>query len=843
MSIAASTSSTYSNHEVGEAAVYDAPLALDTDSATTRGLDPKHAEARNQQYVYDMRKSIVGPMPVNDFINSMIGKPYPGSNRSVLLSARNAFRHVPPTAHAPEDIYKPLVCTMKLVPDTAHVIAIQLQALNKHTKHKSRCPGVYFQDTARRSTHPRYPGFAKPHVCGFAKSAREAVRLLDRHSRAELGYAELIIQVTPDPSRDPFNDPPAELDVEERASFNFFSRRHDKAERRDIEDALGLHMAFVAEAFARQKRHAFYSISMAGSRARLCRWDRAGCVVTEAFDIREKPELLCEFLWRFSSTSDEARGHDNTFRKATFDEEVRFRDAIRAHVRLQLGVKGEALDEAVRQHYVPGRVAVVLVFPHRIRPSVSNYRPFFVSRPVVSSLALVGRCTWGYWGLDAGTSRVVFIKDTWRLNIEGVVEGDILWHLNTLGIRNVPTLFMHGDVPLAVARNNTEPVIWEATFTGQMSLSPWVCRIAGEPVRVYDKQRYRLVVETVGYGLATIRGTAELLHATYDAFIAMQDALAKDSRIHRDISFGNIILVREPGEERRKGYLIDWELSAKVDESGRCIYPGRAGTWLFMSYRMLARENAESRLSFLDDMESLVHVVMYGALRYLPHKLGEFRLTNMLKEYFEEKVESPGKPPHGGDAKRMNTLTNAMVNHAEFPPVLEEWLSTMWLYNIPQNPKEFQEFKYGERWTPEYINAYWSKFLETHELEHDNRVVHDIYEGPEDYRRLSTTASLTPPPRRKRAASADDPEDSARNPKRRRSTRLLQRVPAPSVNGAPAPERGPRRSQRIKAAQQPSTGGGAARARSSRSRPPAGRGPRPHASRGRARVGQARSRR
>lgn len=56
----------------------------------------------------------------------------------------------------------------------------------------------------------------------------------------------------------------------------------------------------------------------------------------------------------------------------------------------------------------------------------------------------------------------------------------------------------------------------------------------------------------------------------------MRDARAKDSRIHRDISVGNIILVKEPGQDIRRGYLIDWEASNSIDAAGESLQPGRA---------------------------------------------------------------------------------------------------------------------------------------------------------------------------------------------------------------------------------------------------------------------------
>ena len=56
----------------------------------------------------------------------------------------------------------------------------------------------------------------------------------------------------------------------------------------------------------------------------------------------------------------------------------------------------------------------------------------------------------------------------------------------------------------------------------------------------------------------------------------MQDAFAKDKRLHRDLSAGNIILVKEPDHPVRRGYLIDWDASIRVDKKGEALQAGRA---------------------------------------------------------------------------------------------------------------------------------------------------------------------------------------------------------------------------------------------------------------------------
>ena len=80
-------------------------------------------------------------------------------------------------------------------------------------------------------------------------------------------------------------------------------------------------------------------------------------------------------------------------------------------------------------------------------------------------------------------------------------------------------------------------------------------------------------------------------HGLTPVHVAMRDALAKDSRLHRDISVGNIILVQETGNIR-KGYLVDWDASCRVDDSGLALEEGRA---VRMSFCFLPHVNLHIR--------------------------------------------------------------------------------------------------------------------------------------------------------------------------------------------------------------------------------------------------------
>ena len=79
--------------------------------------------------------------------------------------------------------------------------------------------------------------------------------------------------------------------------------------------ALGQSTRYAHMIQARQFRTCVYSISVAGTNARLLRWDRSGVVATESFSYKSNPEFLIDFVWRFSKASREQRGFDFSRRR------------------------------------------------------------------------------------------------------------------------------------------------------------------------------------------------------------------------------------------------------------------------------------------------------------------------------------------------------------------------------------------------------------------------------------------------------------------------------------------------------------------------------------------------
>ncbi|KAI0366917.1 hypothetical protein BV20DRAFT_1055249 [Pilatotrama ljubarskyi] len=690
--------------------VYNVPLACNKRFMFTGtpggGFEPHDVTENRKRDIRSSRDYTVGPVPVEEFLDAFLPA-MPLERKQEVLSSRGAFKAVPSSGATPPDIYEPLIA-----------------ALNAYTKRKCRAPGFVFENASAHSPHPHKPGYMKPHICCYASHNAELVRRSDISSRAELGHAELFIEVKPDISMDYFVDPPLSASDDERSTHEFISQPTDSDLLARVDRAFGQHISYATEIFARQERIFLFSISLSGSCARLFRWDRSGVIVTRSFDMRERPDLLCEFLGRFACASDAQRGHDCTVEMATAEEEVLFRGTIAQCVKMQLDVVGDDLAKAVSEHYRPGHVVAMHVFGTREGTSAAQVDRYLVSRPVASPLYLTGHGTRGYWAVHASTRRLVFLKDTWRLP-DSPLEGTIIAGLNAAGVRYVPSLVSHGDVYVEVPSSSSEVSLRrQISATYRYNTLPWACRVHGKRVSVSTHIHYRLVLGVVGHGLTTFEGSDELLHATYDVFHAMRDALEKDSRIHRDISLGNIILVRERAGERRRGYLIDWETSSRVDEEGHSLDSERTGTWKFMSFKVLFYP--EQPHVFQDDMESLFYVVLYCSLRHLPNSLSADELGSFMHEFFDQSAFCFGAL-RGGTGKGANAGSRFWTRRVSFKNTdLQTWLDTVMDYNGPplERKKELKEY-----WSnPDFLDAFWGAFLREHSLPCGDRADNPLIE-------------------------------------------------------------------------------------------------------------------
>ncbi|EJF57404.1 hypothetical protein DICSQDRAFT_174046, partial [Dichomitus squalens LYAD-421 SS1] len=251
---------------------------------------------------------------------------------------------------------------------------------------------------------------------------------------------------------------------------------------------------------------------------------------------------------------------------------------------------------------------------------------FAVGAPYFQAPGVAGRFTRGYIALpvnDKGKiddeATFVFLKDAWRVDHPEIEqEGETLRFLNQRKVPFVPTLVCHGD--LGQVTKSQEH--WK-------ELHPEVKKV---PLKTHSL--YRVVVKEVGLPLEAFVDSSFQLCQMLACCITAHAEAYKAGIIHRDISAGNILMYK--GKKGQwLGLLNDWELSKKVDnESLEGRQPDRTGTWQYMSAHAL--NDPHRRIVIQDELESFFHVLLYYAIRFLPHNLQDECVGKFLTDYFDD---------------------------------------------------------------------------------------------------------------------------------------------------------------------------------------------------------------
>ena len=239
--------------------------------------------------------------------------------------------------------------------------------------------------------------------------------------------------------------------AEEEEEDTHHPRRFTAGPTLDIDDrrvaAFGQSASHVETLLTHQFRTCIFSLSVSGRFVRFLRWDHEGVIVSEAVDYKTDPMPLATFVWAFASAPDSRRGWD-TSAKPSYNpnDENLFRTKVTEHVMHQLGMKGTDPDLAnkVREHYQEKAITKLVVSSTECEPL-----HILVSRPCFVPPSPTGLSMRGYWGVvikeTAQESDIVFVKDVWRSNVEGIErEGDTLHYLHREGVRNIPPLVAHG---------------------------------------------------------------------------------------------------------------------------------------------------------------------------------------------------------------------------------------------------------------------------------------------------------------------------------------------------------------------------------------------------------------
>ncbi|GJE92011.1 hypothetical protein PsYK624_081640 [Phanerochaete sordida] len=354
--------------------------------------------------------------------------------------------------------------------------------------------------------------------------------------------------------------------------------------------------AYAGASFARQHRRFLFQAVVIGDQARLLRWDRSGCIVSARFSVIHTLHLA-DFLWRFDHMDAQQRGWDSTATLATRIEMKLFEDAVRDfigvaevsagrnHTPRKVPNAEETLDST--DTYPTWKIRVAHEDTHEATELV-------VRRPFAGHRAMFGRATRAYLALDLSTSRLVFLKDSWRLDDRRVrPEFRIYQELRSRDIPFIPYPMYGGDV------QDSAGIVQETL--GQVVAAERNDWHVGA-TRLDGHVHHRLV-QDIAYRLDSVRDERELMQVIHDALTALDRAYSELGLIHRDISTLNVMITGDG-----KCMLSDWDHAGTLDQRARGV-----GTFQFMSARLLASDGVEIN-EHLDDLESIFWVLLYISL-------------------------------------------------------------------------------------------------------------------------------------------------------------------------------------------------------------------------------------
>ncbi|KZP11491.1 hypothetical protein FIBSPDRAFT_185054 [Athelia psychrophila] len=135
------------------------------------------------------------------------------------------------------------------------------------------------------------------------------------------------------------------------------------------------------------------------------------------------------------------------------------------------------------------------------------------------------------------------------------------------------------------------------------------------------------------------------------------EAFTKAGVLHKDISVGNIMIVRKE-DGTSEGLLIDWDLCCLVGPTDGPRRATRTGTWQFISCQLLQKPGAPHTI--MDDRESALHLLTWLVLRHVKHNLSPQATEGCLKVFDQLHVKHAGAET-GGSQKQINLTMGYQV--------------------------------------------------------------------------------------------------------------------------------------------------------------------------------------
>ncbi|KAI0690793.1 hypothetical protein BC835DRAFT_160717 [Cytidiella melzeri] len=364
----------------------------------------------------------------------------------------------------------------------------------------------------------------------------------------------------------------------------------DTGDGREAQAQLAEH---ASQLMVRQHRVFAFIIYISNGKARLTRWDRAGCIVSTPIDLKKNPEQLLNFVYRLALMPRAELGEDPTVELATEEEVQKLRDDYELKNPYAIARAKDILDNEVL--YPIYKVACTSV-------DVKEKQMHFFGKHHVasSSSSPSGRATKGYVTFNQQNHRLSFMKDYWRSHTKRTrAELAVYQWLKEKQVSNVATALGGGDVD------------------DQCTVTQEYLKDAGGIVK---RSHYRIFFEELARPLDTYDNSAELIMLVWDALIAHEEAWTKAEILHCDISTNNIMRLVDQDDEKDaepKGILNDWDLckyKSDLNEQGV-----QQGTWAFMSATSLKYPFKPNELA--DDLEGFIHVITYCGLQFHCHNM------------------------------------------------------------------------------------------------------------------------------------------------------------------------------------------------------------------------------
>ncbi|EPQ50544.1 hypothetical protein GLOTRDRAFT_133910 [Gloeophyllum trabeum ATCC 11539] len=509
---------------------------------------------------------------------------------------------------------------------------------------------------------------------------------------------------------------------------------------------------YATVSFRRRPRCFLCGIGVFGNRARFFRFDRSSILVSEAFEYKENPEPLWQFLAGFG-----AQGYYGSGVDPTIDFEVHGHDALLQEKIQKAREKRLLSEEAEKLHndILRAQSSTIRV-PSKDGAKLEQY--ITVGPPLVTSTALLGRgtCTWLAFPVPgtvenperSNEDHFVIIKDSWR-DPTRRLEGDIYDIIH--GKDYVPGVARkRSDVDLVEPpdpNNKMHRTLAHVLNTHILDKnSPRKC-----PPRIH----HRCILNSVGIPLSRFLCTREALEAIYDSLLGHEQMSKKDI-LHRDISVNNIMISAYPEVERCKGFLIDVEYATVVGEPGsESDLREITGTIQFLSIARLRKTAQLPAHETWNDLESYFWTIAYLYIHHRPHTLSEQVISEifafchpdlratMVKTHVEtmQILCGPDENSEGGERARTRR-ENAPLTYFihEFATLVASHYqdSSFVKKYYPKNPGDFFQLETHE----ELKNAFCKALDSDRWPSNDGATPFRLIEAPKKAARATTAANL-----------------------------------------------------------------------------------------------------